>query len=89
MKMRRRGLIVVLTSDGDKDDRRLRHLARRFNKVLLAGYGNKRMIFDLADEYKILHGVLCVVWGKQEGERLSKMLAKVITRIYVNGKEKP
>ena len=87
MKMRRRGLVVTICADSEKDEKRLNHFAKRFNRPLTAGFGHHCLTFDITEEFTALHKVLKGIWGVEEGDRLAERLVKVVKSAY-NVKEK-
>lgn len=82
MKMRRKGLVVVLSADTERDDALLVRYARRFNKNLSAGFGRHRLTFELPDDIIPLRQILKRIWGASEGDKLAERLVKVITAAY-------
>lgn len=82
MRMKRRGLTVVLIADTDEDDTRLARYAKRFNKPLSAGFGKHRLTFDLPDDIIPLRQVLKRIWGASEGDKHAERLVAVITAAY-------
>lgn len=87
MKMRRRGLIVVLSADTAKDDKLLARYAKRFNKPLSAGFGHHRLTFELPDDIVPLRQVLKHIWGAAEGDTHAERLVAVIRAAYRLKKE--
>lgn len=82
MRMRRRGLTVVLSADTDKDDKTLGRYAKRFNKSLSAGFGRHQLTFELPEDIVPLRQLLKCVYGSDEGDKHTERLVAIIKAAY-------
>lgn len=81
MKLRRRGLVVILSAETPKDDRQLAHFAKRYNRPLNAGFGRHSLSLELPEDVVMLSKLLRYIWG-EDGRRKMARLVQVITAAH-------